>query len=274
MSAGSTRTVVSILVIVVLAIAFWMLALAPKREKADELGQQSEQLQVALSEAQSDVAEATAAKEEFPGDYRQLVVLGQAVPAGDETSSLLVEINRLATTSHVSFDSLALVGAGEEAAPVTTAPTTPEPAPSTESSGAVPASATIPPTEAAAAVMPLGASIGTAGLGVMPYDLTFKGSFFSISDFLKKIDGLVQTNNGTKIAVDGRLLTVNGFALNPDPKLGFPNLEATLTVTTFLTPPSQGLTAGASSVETVPAVPTEAAPSEESSESSATVSAR
>src|SRR5437660_8907995 len=52
--ASSARLIVSILVIAVLALAFWMLALAPKREKADELGHRVEQLKVTLAEAQGE----------------------------------------------------------------------------------------------------------------------------------------------------------------------------------------------------------------------------
>ena len=90
---SSNRLIVSILAVAALAIGFWMLALGPKREEASELSGQVGQLQVALSEAQSKAAAAAAAQREFPVDYRQLVVLGQAVPAGDETASLLVELN-------------------------------------------------------------------------------------------------------------------------------------------------------------------------------------
>ena len=31
---------------------------------------------------------------------------------------------------------------------------------------------------------PLGASVGPAGLATMPYEVTFKGDFFAIADFL------------------------------------------------------------------------------------------
>ena len=78
----------------------------------------------------------------------------------------------------------------------------------------------------------------------MPYSLSFTGDFFQVADFIKGIDSLVDTN-GTGVAVDGRLVTLDGFALNGDPELGFPHLDATFAVTTYVTPPRQGLTAGA-----------------------------
>jgi len=258
----SNRLIVSILALAALAIAFWMLALAPKRQEADDLTKQAEQLQVSLIEARSKAAEAAAARREFPADYRQLVVLGQAAPAGEETSSLLVELDEIATESGVKFDSIQLEGSGEEAA---TAPAPATPPPASAAPGAVPAAATIAPTEAAAAAMPLGASIGPAGLGVMPYSLVFSGEFFEIADFIAEIDSLVDTNqNG--VAVDGRLMTLDGFALNADAELKFPHLKATFAVTTYLVPPTQGVTAGATASAPAP-VSTEAPPAEASAES-------
>ena len=46
--------------------------------------------------------------------------------------------------------------------------------------------------------------------------------------------------------VTGRLITINGFGLAADPNVGFPMLEASFTVTTYLVPPGQGITGGAS----------------------------
>jgi Tfp pilus assembly protein PilO len=255
--SSSNRLIVSILGIAGLAIAFWMLALSPKREEANELSAQASELQASLSAAQAKVTEAVAAKQEFPSDYRQLVVLGKAAPAGEETASLLVELSQVAKDAGVKFESIALGSEGEtvEAAPpVAAAPTTS--AAGSEVAG-VPAASTVPPTEAAASLMPLGASIGPAGLAVMPYNLTFTGNFFKIADFIKGIDSLVGTGN-SRVAVDGRLLTLDGFALNAAGDGGFPRLAATFAVTTYVTPPNQGLTAGATPATPAPSVATPA----------------
>jgi hypothetical protein len=90
----------------------------------------------------------------------------------------------------------------------------------------------------------------------MPYDLQFSGDFFHVADFIGGIDSMVHTE-GSHVAVDGRLLTLDGFALNGDQDLGFPHLNATFAVTTYLTPTSQGVTAGAS--PTGPVAPSAAA---------------
>lgn len=255
--SASNRLILSILVVAALAIGFWMLLLGPKRQEADKLGAEVETLQVALTEAQSKAAQAAAAKREFPADYRQLVVLGQAVPASDDTSSLLVELNRIAETSNVKFDSIALSGSGEAAAAAPAAPASPAPPAEGGSSSAVPAAATVAPTEAAASLLPLGATIGPAGLAVMPYTLTFSGDFFDIAEFIKGIDSLVDTGEGS-VAVEGRLVTLDAFALSADPERSFPHLNATFSVTTYLTPPAEGVTAGATATAPPPAT---AAPS-------------
>jgi Tfp pilus assembly protein PilO len=254
---ASNRLIASILVVAALAVAFWVLALSPKREEADKLAGEVEQQQVALSEAQINEATAIAAKQAFPSDYRQLVVLGKAVPEGDETSSLFIELDHIADRSRLEFQSVILNNSGGESAAPAPAPAAPSatpeeppatPAAGSSSTGAVPAAATIPPTEAAASVLPLGATIGTAGLGIMPYSLNFSGDFFHVADFIDGIDSLVDTGN-QNVAVDGRLVTLDGFALSADPELGFPHLDANFAVTTYLTPPAQGITAGATSGE-------------------------
>jgi Tfp pilus assembly protein PilO len=278
---SANRLIVSILVVAALAVAFWTLALSPKREKADELGSQVNQMKISLAEAQSRVSEAEAARHDFPVDYRQLLVLGQAVPASDETASLLVELQHVARKSKVKFEAVTLTGSGEGAASSPApAATTETPAPQAEGesggSSAVQASATVPPTEVAASLLPLGASIGPAGLAVMPYTLTFSGDFFHVADFIKGVDSLVRTANN-RVAVDGRLITLDGFALSSDPERGFPHLNATFSVTTYLTPPSQGVTAGASPSAPAPSTETPASQTEgsaESAESSETVAAR
>lgn len=225
---SSNALIVAMLAIAGLAAAFWMLALSPKREEADKLGKQVAQLEASLAQHQQEAASAEEAREEFPANYRQLVVLGKAVPGDDDTASLLVEVNRIAERAKVEFRDLELTGEGGEAE-----------APPVASAG-TPVSA----TEAEASLLPLGAKIGPAGLGVMPYSLVFDGSFFEVADFIKGIDAMVKAKS-VGVTVEGRLVTLDGFSLVADENEGFPQLDATFAVTTYLTPPSQGVTAGA-----------------------------
>jgi Tfp pilus assembly protein PilO len=245
---STNRVVIAALAVVVLAIAFWMVLLGPKRDEASELGAQVEETKTLLAQHRAEVAQALEARQEFATDYQHLVLLGTAVPGDDDTASLLVQLNAVAEKAGVGFRTLTLEAAEGGAAPAPEAPA-PE-APSVEGSApeaSAGASATLTsPTEVAASTLPLGAAIGPAGLGVMPYKLTFDGQFFQIADFIKGLDSLVKTQNA-QVSVDGRLITINGFSLAAGSS-GFPSLEATFSVTTYLTPPTQGVTAGATPV--------------------------
>jgi Tfp pilus assembly protein PilO len=226
-----TNLLVGAMVLVAaLATAFWMLALSPKRDEATKLDAQVKQLEGSLAQHQSEIVSAEEARSEFPVDYHRLVLLGKAVPPNDETPSLLVQVTHVSKSAGVRFQSLALQnesGGGEAA-------------PSTELGGEP-----VSPTEAAASLTSLGASVGPAGLAVMPYSLTFTGSFFKIADFIKGLDSLVKTTN-ENVGVNGRLVTINGFSLGEDSEAKFPALQANFSVTTYLTPPAEGTTAGAS----------------------------
>ena len=217
----------SMLVVALLATAFWMVLLSPKRDEATELASQIQSLEASLSQYRAEADTAALARRSFSSDYQRLVMLGKAVPGDDETASLLVQLNQVARDAGVKFETLTLdAGGGTEG----------------EATASVPSGGS--PTEAAASLLPLGASIGTAGLAVMPYSLTFAGSFFEIADFIEGLDDLVKTTN-EDVAVDGRLITVDSFSLSPGGEGGDSNLQATFSVTTYLTPPGQGLTEAA-----------------------------
>lgn len=167
------------------------------------------------------------------------------MPSSDETPSLLVELDQIASESGVQFDGIQLEGEGGGSTEASIPPVE-------ETAGARPA------TEVAASLMPLGASVGSAGLAVMPYSLQFKGNFFEIGTFIGRINALVRA--GRHVAVDGRLLTINGFSLTAgtgregdESETGPKELDANFSVTTYLTPPGQGVAAGAS-----PGAPAEA----------------
>ncbi len=254
--SSSTRTLIAILVIAAAAVVFWMLLLSPKREEAASLGKEVEELQSSLAAAQGEVATGENARRAFSDNYQQLVVLGKAVPASDESASLLVQLNGVANRSKVKFESLELGTSGEASAP---AEVEPEPAPETAPAAgeeaaptpegeAAAATAVVPPTELAASLSPLGASVGPAGLSILPYNLNFKGSFFHVADFINGIDSLIHTNDSS-LAVDGRLITLDGFSLIGDGESGFPYLDANFAVTTYLVPSDEGIVGGASATE-------------------------
>ena len=263
--SGSNRLVVILLPLIVAVIAFWLLAISPKRQEASDLEAEVAALQSQVEEQEQLAAGAEAARQDFPGAYRRVVVLGKAAPEDDDTSSLLVQLNRVAGDAGVTFVSLKAEAGGEGAttAPPSTPQTPAETAADSEQQVAN-AEATAPPTEATAALLPIGASIGPAGLPVMKYTLSFEGDFFRLADFLAGLDDMVSTRADGSIGVRGRLITVDGFDLTPaetETNAGStsnPELSATFTITTFLTPADQGVTAGAS--PTGPAPVTEPQP--------------
>lgn len=239
--SSSNRTIVAVVALAAAALAFWMLVIGPKRDEAGKLEAQAKQLQTSLAQHQAEVTEAEAAKKEFPTAYQHLVVVGKAVPGGDETASLLVQMNHIASGAGGTFRNISLsaAGGGEEAAPAAAG------------GEETPAS----PTEVAASLLPLGATVGAAGLAVMPYEVTFDGNFFQIADFIKGIDSLVDTKKN-QVSVDGRLVTINGFSLEASPDKGFPALQASFALTTYLTPPEEAAGGVPSAIPT----PAEATP--------------
>ena len=260
-------------------VAFWLLAVAPKRHEASDLKDDVDQLQTQLDEAQQTAAAGQQARTSFPVDYHNLVVLGKAVPADGDQASLLVQLQRLANRSGVGFQSIDLADATSSASATSSSP---PPASSGSTESASPTSSTSstssesssssPPadsgastaepaqaTEATAATLPIGAAIGPAGLPVMRYKLTFSGGFFQIADFMKRLNRLVRPGHGT-VDVSGRLVTVDAFTLAPaaaeSQGLSLePTLTAALSVTTYLTPADQGLTAGAAPSGPAPSSP-------------------
>lgn len=256
----SDRNVFLVVPLIAAVAAFWFLALSPKQDKAKELDSQVSKLQSDIAEQRQATQEGRVARKHFPRDYHRLVVMGKAVPADDETASLLVQIMNVARRDGVSFRAIKLTSTGS-AAPAAT-PTAPAPSSGSASSGSVsttsgsssttsgsasttPASASpAPATETAAASLPIGATVGSAGLPTLPYQLTFRGNFFQLADFLAGVDRLVKTDKA-RIISDGRLVTVDGFALGPDDLKQFPVLKATMVITTYVLPSDQGLTSGA-----------------------------
>lgn len=232
---STTKIIVAMVVAVVLVVAFWQLELGPKRTEASELGETATSLRSTLAVDRQELAAAVAARREFSRGYQQLLVLGQGVPGNSETASLLVELTELASRAGVRFENLALEGGGSESPSAESAsePSSGETAATSPSAGPVP----VAPTEAAAAALPLGATVGSAGLAVMPYTVNVSGDFFHLAKFLHELDALVKTGKAG-ISVDGRLLTVNGFSLAAGPD-GFPSLNATLSVTTYVAPAGQ-----------------------------------
>jgi Tfp pilus assembly protein PilO len=198
-------------------VAFWFLVIAPKQDQVKKLDAQVSQLNGEVQKQRAAVSQGLAARKEFPRDYHRLVVMGKAVPVQDETASLMVQINRIARRSGVGFEKIDLSQDSGSTAPAVAPPTT------------TPTATPTTPTEAESSLLPINATVGSAGFPVIPFELTFGGSYFQIANFLAGVDGLVKAK-GDRIDSNGRLVTVNSFTLAPPQNGG--GLEATLEVNT------------------------------------------
>jgi hypothetical protein len=254
----------------VLIAAFYFLILAPKRSDATKLDSQIGDLKTKIADENTQIEFAHQAKAQFASNYQHVVALGKAAPESADSASFLVQLNSLAQKSSVDFQSINLDDSGGAAAapaaaqpglnnapPASSQPSTGDTSTSgstttgstTTSTGSTAsttsAAAPATPTEASASTLPIGGSVGPAGLSVLKYKLGFAGTFFQIADFMASVDRLVSSQNN-RVVVEGRLSTVDGFSLTADETKGFPHLVASLAVTTYVTPPGQGLTGGAS----------------------------
>jgi len=222
----STKTAFAVVGIVVLAGAFWLLLLSPKRDKAGELSEQVAAAKASLTAERERADAGAVAKKKFPRDYQQLILLGKAVPAEAETASLMVQLNALGRATSTPFLTMSNEVGTEESE-------------STTETGA-PAETTV------ADEPPLGSKVGPAGFRAMPMKLTYAGGYFALVGLMNHLDTLVTTAHG-RVVANGRLLTIDSFSLTPEDSFpDFNRVAGHLNVTSYTTPPEQGLTAGAS----------------------------
>jgi Tfp pilus assembly protein PilO len=256
---GSDKGIILGVIFALVLAGFYFKVLSPKRDKASALSADITKLKSEIDVQDQNVAYGEDARQHFPAYYGRMVVLGKAVPAQADTASLLVELNSVSDKADVKFNSIELSeGTGSAGTSSTGTASTSStsasaaPASDTSSSGsAAPAAATTAPTpatEATAATVPLGSSVGPAGLSTLPYKLNFSGSFFDVANFFSSLDSLNDLRDGgAMVAADGRLMTIDAFSLSPADTLasGSPVLDVNLGVTTYVAPSGEGLTAGA-----------------------------
>lgn len=238
------------MVAVVAAIAAaWLLVISPKRDQASKLESQVHNTQSSLDGARSELAAARSAQSTFRGSYSTLVRLGEAVPTDDDVPSLIYQLQSAATATGVDFGGLTLNPGGVSASTPATPPSSTTGSSSTSSTPT--ASTTSTASSSSTAVLPPGVTVGPAGFPVEPFNFTFAGNFFHLANFFGRLERFVQATDN-RISVSGRLLSLESINLVPGAS-GFPQIEATVSATTYLLPSSQGLVEGAT-----PAGPTQA----------------
>jgi hypothetical protein len=219
----STKLLIVAVIAAAAVAAYWFMVLAPKREEITKLDAEITQSEAAAAQAEQQLASYQQAKDNYRKNYATVARLGKAVPADDDVRSLLVQLDAAAKDSKVAFKSLTMSGGA--------------------SSSTTGATGSAPTGELAPA--PGAVPVGSAGFSAMPFNFTFSGSFFRLSDFFSRLERFVTVQNDN-IDVTGRLLLLGSIAITPDSG-DLDNLQAQIGASTYLVPPTQGVTAAAPS---------------------------
>jgi hypothetical protein len=217
------RIVLTVVATLVILGAAWFMLVAPEREKASKLDTKITAASAALSTAEGELANARGAEARYSTAYASIVSLGKAVPPGEEVPSLVYQLDQASNQKHVEFSSVASGAAG--------------------SSGGAGAAGGPSATPAA--------SVTPAAFTQMPFTFVFNGSFFDLYHLFQQLNRFTERTPSGVLQISGRLLTIQSVKLaqasgsgNEASKEG---LSGTITATAYVLPPSQGLTAGATS---------------------------
>ncbi len=282
------RRIVMVILPVALVLVYWFLLLAPKRDAATEAAKTLETEKTALSDAQARASTVRAAKDSFAHDYAAVIALGKAIPTSVDMPSLLVQLEQAAHGTGIELDGITMgerapaEAAGAEPAqpPATGTAPSGEPAQSApgEAAGDAQAAAdtatTPPPAPGGAATAPTdpaaaGAAPAGGGLEAVSMEFKFQGDFFELANFFHRLKRFVYVD-GEKVRVRGRLLTIDAVEYIAEADT-FPALVATVKATVYLTPKTEGVTAGATPAG--PSTPAAPAPTSTASTGSPTPTA-
>jgi hypothetical protein len=240
------RLVVVVVAVVAALAGSWFLVLAPKRDQASKLGDQVANAQQQLDSARTELSGAQSDRGAYARNYTTIASLGQAVPPDDNVPSLIFQLQNAATEARVDFRVLKLNAGAAAATPVAAASAAAAPpAAARASSGTTAGIAPGASPGTAASTVP-GATVGPAGFPTMSFTFNFDGNFFHLSDFFNRLERFVVASN-KRVSVSGRLMTLNAINLS-QAKAGFPHMTATISATSYLVPPTQGLTGGATPI--------------------------
>jgi len=278
------RKLLLLIIPAVLLAAYWFLLFSPKRDEAATAGQELATQELRRDDAQARAASLTTARTDFAADYAELVRVGKAVPTSVDMPTVLVQLEDAARGTDIKFKRITAQEREAAAAPAPAPGTDPSgatpasaggapaqsaPGGASESAGNAVSSANasssgtaqsgVSPADAQTSqpttdgALPVGggtastadgaAATAVPGLDTVQLELEFTGNFLDLSDFFHRIKRYVALD-GEKLAVRGRLLTVDGVAFKSEPDI-FPRITATLTTTAYLAPEIEGATAGA-----------------------------
>jgi Tfp pilus assembly protein PilO len=256
------------LIPIVLAVAFYFLLLAPKREEARQAGEKLAEQQQRRDQSVSKLEQASRTQANFASDYAEMVSLGKAIPTSVDTPSLLVQLDRAARGTEIEFRS---VKAGEQAGSSSGASGGGAGASASSGgasgspgggSGSSPGGASGSGDQGSGGSPESGGSSGTEagsgssapnaqgsggssapGLESVPLEFKFAGTYFDLASFFHRMKRFVYVE-GDEIEVRGRLMTLDSLKLSDEGEPGA-DLVAEIKATVYLSPRSEGATVGA-----------------------------
>jgi hypothetical protein len=265
------RIVLLVIGAAALLAAFWMLALAPKREQAAELKDQVVKEEKRRDDALARVRAGEEARRSFADDYATVARLGKAVPVGDQTPSLLYQLESEARKHRIDLRLMKVRTAGGAGAAAASQPGNGS---SSGSGGSATPGAVPQATQAAAAVAPPGSAVGSAGFPTLPFSFFFEGDFFKMERLFSAIERYTTTEpSGEDVEVRGRLVTIDAFALSRSHIWGWPRVTASVNATAYVLPPGEGTTAAADASGPADGAPGQTASSPTSKPTTATATA-
>ncbi len=202
----------------VIAVAFvgvvWLMFVSPERKKASTAAAAVAAAEAQLASAHSELVTAREARAKYAASYGTIVHLGKAVPTTQEVPSLMYELAQASKQKSVEFASITSADAGTAAGSASSA------------------------------------DAATGGFQQMPFTFIFNGTYFGLEHMLRQITNFATKTRSGALKVNGRLLTIQGVALQPVVTQGHastnPHLTATVTATAYAMPPEQA-SAGAAS---------------------------
>jgi Tfp pilus assembly protein PilO len=250
------KKILTLLVPIALIAAYWFLILSPKKDESAAIQEKLSQAQTEQQTAESAAAAVSGAKTNFAADYTTVIRLGKAVPSTVDMPSLLMQLDRAARGTDISFDKI--VTGERQAAPAAAASSGGSASSGSAQSGpgrakeaaqgaATQASntGTLNGAQPASGGTSSSGTTGAAapGLEAVGLDFTFDGTFFNLADFFHRMKRFVKVVNDD-IVVRGRLMTIDNFKWTAEPEK-WPLLKAEVHATVYLAPKAEGVSAGA-----------------------------
>lgn len=212
----TNKILLAVVAVVGATCAFYFLALGPKRDEIAKLDTEIAAKTAEMEQARATLAQYEDAKATYKKNYETLARLGKAIPADDDVSSLLVQLESAAERSGVDFQKVELTSASGAAAGQKSTPAAGELAP--------------PP-----GTVPVAGGV----LSAMPFSFGFTGSYFDLNAFFGRLEHFVALNN-RRLDATGRLLRLESVSITPG-AVGFPQMKAEINAATYLVPPVEGV---------------------------------